>query len=52
MRPMITLSLAPASLPDGQRVYAIGDVHGCADRLRALHHAIAADLQPARSPSR
>jgi serine/threonine protein phosphatase 1 len=41
---MITLSLAPASLPPGQRVYAIGDVHGCSGRLRALHHAIAADL--------
>jgi serine/threonine protein phosphatase 1 len=41
---MITEQLAPATLPDGQRVYAIGDVHGCDDRLAALHDAIAADL--------
>ncbi len=26
------------------RVYAIGDVHGCLDRLSTLHEAIAADL--------
>lgn len=26
------------------RVYAIGDVHGCSDRLRALHLEIAGDL--------
>ena len=25
-----------ASIPDGQRVYAIGDVHGCLDKLDAL----------------
>ncbi len=36
---------APAALPDGRRIYAIGDVHGCLDRLRALHAAIARDLQ-------
>ena len=36
---------APAILPPGMRVYAIGDVHGCADRLRALHAAIAEDLR-------
>ena len=41
---MITPTLAPASLPEGMRVYAIGDVHGCADRLCVLHHAIARDL--------
>jgi serine/threonine protein phosphatase 1 len=35
---------APASLPAGQRVYAIGDVHGCAGRLAALHARIEADL--------
>jgi serine/threonine protein phosphatase 1 len=35
--------LAPGSLPPGLRVYAIGDVHGCAARLAALHAAIAAD---------
>ena len=49
---MITLSLAPASLPPGQRVYAVGDVHGCSDRLGALHRAIADDLaaRPVAAP--
>ncbi|MFQ5774790.1 MAG: metallophosphoesterase family protein [Kiloniellaceae bacterium] len=31
------------SVPAGTRVYAIGDSHGCADRLRALHEAILED---------
>lgn len=35
---------APASLPAGQRIYAIGDSHGCAARLAVLHRMIAADL--------
>lgn len=34
---------SPAMLPPGQRVYAIGDSHGCADRLARLHDQIAAD---------
>jgi serine/threonine protein phosphatase 1 len=41
--PAPKLLLAPAALPPGLRVYAIGDVHGCAMRLAALHAAIAAD---------
>jgi len=41
---MITLRAAPAALPSGQRIYAIGDVHGCTDRLCAMHRAIAADM--------
>ena len=41
---MITLHPAPARLPDDERVYAIGDVHGCSDRLSVLHAHIAADL--------
>lgn len=41
---MMTMSLAPATLPAGQRVYAIGDVHGCAARLDALHKLIREDL--------
>ncbi len=41
---MVTLELAPATLPPGRRVYAIGDVHGCDRQLAALHRAIAADL--------
>ena len=35
---------APGWLPRGRRVYAIGDVHGCRDKLKALHALIAADL--------
>ena len=41
---MIDFVPAPASLPPGQRVYAIGDVHGCLDRLQAIHELIAEDL--------
>lgn len=41
---MIELHAAPATLPPGQRVYAVGDVHGCLDRLVALHEMIAEDL--------
>ena len=41
---MVDLTLAPASLRPGLRIYAIGDVHGCLDRLVALHWAISADL--------
>jgi serine/threonine protein phosphatase 1 len=33
-----------AGLPPDQRVYAVGDVHGCADRLDLMHGAIAEDL--------
>lgn len=35
---------APAAVPAGQRAYAVGDVHGCLDRLQALRAAIAEDL--------
>jgi len=35
---------APAVLPPGQRIYAIGDVHGRDDLLAALHADIASDL--------
>ncbi len=43
---------AQASLPPGRRVYAIGDVHGCLDRLQAMHATIAQDLaaDPIASP--
>ncbi len=41
---MIEFSDAPASLPSGQRVYAVGDIHGCMDRLAALHELIAEDI--------
>ena len=35
---------APGQLPAGRRVYAVGDVHGSLEQLRALHAAIAEDL--------
>jgi serine/threonine protein phosphatase 1 len=42
---MINQQLAPSRLPPGERVYAIGDVHGCVEKLQDMHHRIAADLQ-------
>ncbi len=42
---MLYEDLAPGTLPPGLRVYAIGDVHGCADRLAALHGGIRADAE-------
>ncbi len=36
-----------ACLPDGMRVYAIGDIHGRSDLLHALHAAITADARSA-----
>ncbi|HEX8485613.1 metallophosphoesterase family protein [Sphingomonas sp.] len=40
----------PASIPEGQRVYAIGDVHGCLHLLDELLSAIDAD-DARRSPA-
>jgi len=50
---MITMSLAPATLPAGQRVYAVGDVHGCAARLAAMHALIREDIasRPVAEPT-
>ena len=45
---MMTTVLGQASVPEGTRVYAIGDVHGCLDELLALNEIIRAEL--ARSP--
>ena len=36
-------TLADARVPDGLRIYAIGDVHGRLDLLREMHDRIAAD---------
>jgi serine/threonine protein phosphatase 1 len=41
---MITLEPAPATLPPGRRIYAIGDIHGCNSQLANLHEIIAEDL--------
>ena len=35
---------APGYLPRGRRVYAIGDIHGCLDKLKSLHRLIAEDF--------
>lgn len=50
---MIDFIPAPARLPPGQRVYAVGDVHGCLDRLEAIHQLIAGDLaeRPVPAPT-
>ena len=34
---------APAAMPEGTRVYAVGDIHGCADLLDLLHEKISDD---------
>jgi serine/threonine protein phosphatase 1 len=41
---MIEFSPAPAALPPGRRIYAIGDIHGCARQLASLHDSIATDF--------
>ena len=40
-----TISLSPHKIPKGQRVYAIGDVHGYADILKQMHEKIHQDIQ-------
>jgi len=37
--------MGQARTPEGMRLYAIGDIHGCDDKLAAVHAAIAADLK-------
>jgi serine/threonine protein phosphatase 1 len=44
----LAFARSPGLLRPGRRIYAIGDIHGCLDKLRALHAAIADDL--ARRP--
>ncbi|HET6194285.1 MAG TPA: metallophosphoesterase, partial [Acetobacteraceae bacterium] len=41
---MVDFIPAPGRLPPGRRVYAVGDVHGCLERLEALHELIGDDL--------
>lgn len=43
--------LAPATLPPGERIYAVGDVHGCLDQLEAIHRAIGEDLRARPHPA-
>jgi len=39
-------------LPEGCRVYAIGDVHGRLDLFRQMLDLIRQDMPPARPPTR
>ncbi|WP_211259389.1 metallophosphoesterase [Belnapia moabensis] len=43
---------APARLPSGRRIYAVGDVHGHDEKLAAIHAQVAADLaaRPVTAP--
>lgn len=34
----------PSAVPDGSRIYAIGDIHGCRDLLDRLHEQILRDV--------
>lgn len=45
--------IAPASLAEGERIYAVGDVHGRLDRLDEIHDMISDDLigRPTQSPT-
>jgi serine/threonine protein phosphatase 1 len=46
IRGLFKRAAAPvAQMPDGERVYAIGDIHGRSDLLDRLHALIAADVQ-------
>jgi serine/threonine protein phosphatase 1 len=49
---LISLSPAPGRLPEGRRIYAIGDIHGCDVQLGNLHELIAKDLvqRPIEAP--
>lgn len=42
--PQPGIAFADARAPDGMRLYAIGDVHGCLDQLAAMHRLIAAEI--------
>lgn len=39
------VGLDEARAPDGMRIYAIGDVHGCLDHLAAMHDRIGEEIE-------
>jgi len=43
--------LSPGRVSQGRRIYAIGDIHGCREKLAALHQMIADDLVARPAPS-
>jgi diadenosine tetraphosphatase ApaH/serine/threonine PP2A family protein phosphatase len=49
-RPRVTIDTA--HVPDGLRVYAVGDIHGRVDLLRSLHRRILADARSAQPGTR
>lgn len=44
------MSASSPSLPEGLRIYAVGDIHGCFDLLEALYEQMRRDLE--RAPPR
>ncbi|MER2520311.1 MAG: metallophosphoesterase family protein [Bdellovibrionales bacterium] len=46
------ISSSQPRVPDGQRIYAIGDMHGCLDLLKDLMAKIAQDQQDSTAPAR
>lgn len=46
------MSIAAAMIPEGRRVYAVGDIHGRCDLLKQLHAAILADAESAQTDQR
>jgi len=44
----VSLASFKPQIPKGQRIYAVGDIHGCADLLRDLHARIEADMAARR----
>ena len=41
----LNFTAAPGQLARGRRVYAVGDIHGCSERLNLVHRRIASDLR-------
>jgi len=39
------IGLAEAAAPDGMRIYAVGDVHGCYDLLARMHEQIVNEVE-------
>jgi serine/threonine protein phosphatase 1 len=52
MKAMGLVKRAPARLPANMRVYAVGDIHGCAALLDILHDGIAEDAKQTRGDRR
>ena len=51
-RPQVAAAGSTSRVPPGTRVYAVGDIHGCADLLGELVDRIAEDGRSAAAPTR